>query len=129
MRYSATYNSEQAGSPHAAVSPAMQLGRLPLMTGRAKRRPERPAEVERLVSAVTECVVGGVWVGPRVLDPLGQLGDAALSRTALVVDAVGRGGPRPASLTAGHELVDIGGVSCIPPQQAMVSEPPEVGLS
>ena len=43
-RYSATYNSEQAASAHAAFSPAMQLagGNL-AATRKAKHHPEGPA--------------------------------------------------------------------------------------
>ena len=32
----------------------------------------------RLVGAVTKCVVGGVWVWPRVVDSFGQLGGAVV---------------------------------------------------
>ena len=43
-------------------------------TRKAKHPPESPAEVARFVSATTVCVVGGVWIGLRVVDSLCQLG-------------------------------------------------------
>ena len=48
------------------------------MTGQAKHPPESPAEVARLVGAVTECVVGGAWIRPRVVDSFCQLGGAVV---------------------------------------------------
>ena len=52
--------------------------RLPCITGQAKHHPEIPAEVARLVGAVTVCVVGGVWIRLRVVDSFGQLGGAVV---------------------------------------------------
>ena len=48
------------------------------MTGQAKHHPQIPAEVARLVGAVTKCVVGGVWIRPRVVDSFCQLGGAVV---------------------------------------------------
>ena len=64
----------------------------------------------------------------QVTEPIGPVvcQGQALSRTALVVDAVGRVGPQPAGLSAGHQLVDVGGISCIAAQQAVLPELPEV---
>ena len=54
------------------------MNRSVTVCGQAKRRPEISAEVAGLVGAVTECVVGGIWIRPRVVDSVCQLGGAVV---------------------------------------------------